>query len=440
MPISAIMPEESTEGGFFSIRLVHAGILMLGAVDFGYSMAFGAAAMEGIRHLSTREPLWASFFEVATSFMAIFGSVLTYFLLKVVRRRLLISIYGGAGTVFWLLLLAALPENGSSSHWFGIVLRGLSGVTVGGLSALLPVFLFDLAPAGHTGSFGTLFQLGVSLGFLLCDAISYHKHGSAKPYRILAGVGAVPTFLVAALVWLIDDAPDAQSEPDIPEIPETMRLPKHRWFFVVCTLLMIFQQTTGVNVVILTMTHFLEKTRGGTGMQVVGCIIGAFLIQKIGRRAVWALSLGVLTIVDGVFAISTVWLAGGNVRNQLSLSGFAIFFMFAYGLGAGPIPWFYVPETFPAPLRTIAMTVITTVNWILAFAVVVLQVTVLREYISNHREGLWGAFLSFEIVSAIGAVSGFYFVRNPEEWVRPLNVLHPDVARWMDNFAWGDKQ
>jgi MFS family permease len=410
------------EEGICSIRLVHAGILMLGAVDFGYNMAFGLPAIDSINHSFAVPPhdhTFTPLFQSATSFMAIFGPVLTYFLLKVVRRRLLISIYGFAGTLFWLLFLALDQNNYKYDNWFCVVLRGLSGITIGGFSTLLPVFMVELSPAGSTGFFGTLFQLAIALGFVLCYAIALPA--TKDVYRILAGVGAVQTFLIAALVWLIDDVQDDQKPSDTLAVLETLHSPGHMWNLVICILLMVFQQTTGVNVILILRSNKRREQRPvGAASHVVGCIIGAFLIKKIGRRFVWTLSLGVIAIADAVFAITRYYAPCSGHERWIG-----IVFLLLYGLGAGPIPWFFVPEIFPRSLRMMAMTMIATLNWILAFAVIITQVEIFKDdSCSGDKASLWKAFPFFAILSAGGAIFGFFFVRNPEAAAKKGQVLY----------------
>jgi hypothetical protein len=348
--------------------------------------------------------------------MAIFGPVFTYFLLKVVSRRLLISIYGFAGTLFWLLLASLRPYQEQHPSISAIILRGLSGVTIGGFSTMLPVFMIELAPRRSTGLFGVLFQFGISLGFFLCYSISKVQDQKVV-YSIMAGLGAVPTLLLAIFVWFIPEVPADWNEGDAAEIPdplmrlETLCAPHWMWSLTVCLFLMVFQQTTGVNVVILH--HIESKTKEiiPSGSQMGGCIIGAFLIQKIGPRAVWTLSLGVITIVDAVFTIIMVLAANGRHpvgKPEKFLDGMTVPFMVAYGLGAGPIPWSHVPDIFAKSLKMKAMTIIATLNWILAFTVVLVQVIIGKVEWSD----LWWAFLFFEILSAIGAAFGFYWVKS----------------------------
>jgi hypothetical protein len=44
--------------------------------------------------------------------------------------------------------------------------------------------------------------------------------------------------------------------------------------------------------------------------------------------------------------------------------------MMAFGIGAGPIPWFIVPEMFPTAVRAAAVAVAVTSNWVFTFVAI----------------------------------------------------------------------
>jgi hypothetical protein len=94
-------------------------------------------------------------------------------------------------------------------------------------------------------------------------------------------------------------------------------------------------------------------------------------------------------------------------------------FLLMYGLGAGPIPWFFVPERFPTPIRSYAMSIIACLNWFIAWGLINL-----RAQYADDLSG-WRAFLVFAILSLVGGVFGFFYVRNPEASVLHVQHLHP---------------
>jgi hypothetical protein len=81
--------------------------------------------------------------------------------------------------------------------------------------------------------------------------------------------------------------------------------------------------------------------------------------------------------------------------------------LFAFGLGAGPIPWFIVAETFPTVVRASANAVAAACNWLFASVVLFAFPTLESQF------GEWGSFLLFGVVSCAGTAFGLAFVTDP---------------------------
>jgi MFS family permease len=141
--------------------------------------------------------------------------------------------------------------------------------------------------------------------------------------------------------------------------------------------------------------------------QVVACVIGALLIEHLGRRFIWTLSLLAIAVTDAAYATTFL------ISSKAAQSGrLAIIFLFllSYGLGAGPIPWFLMPEQFERPIRAYAMSVIACVNWAIAFGLIFLWEKI-REYAEY-------VFPGFAALSLGGAVFGYCYAMNPEAAAR----------------------
>jgi hypothetical protein len=110
-------------------------------------------------------------------------------------------------------------------------------------------------------------------------------------YHIFVVVSAVPTFLIAALVWLIDEVTDDENPPDTPAVPETPPAPAQMWKMVMYILLMVVRQTTGVNVILIltfkqALSHALRLV--GTELHFAGCLAAHFnsdeVLTPMGRQ------------------------------------------------------------------------------------------------------------------------------------------------------------
>jgi hypothetical protein len=84
--------------------------------------------------------------------------------------------------------------------------------------------------------------------------------------------------------------------------------------------------------------------------------------------------------------------------------------LLSFGAGAGPIPWFIVPELFPDSVRASANALVVACNWIFSFAVVQLFPTM------ENGMGLAGVFILYGVASFVASLYGaFYLKRTREE-------------------------
>jgi MFS family permease len=184
-------------------------------------------------------------------------------------------------------------------------------------------------------------------------------------------------------------------------------------------LLQIFQQATGVNIILVFNSSF-DAPRAAFEeslpwlLQALAVVGGALVIEWIGRRAVLTGSLAVTALTDVAFAVVS---AAGADAHWAKYAVVCVF-MVGYGLGIGPIPLFYVAERFPQPLRAYALSLILCINWAGAFGMVRLCAAFQAELSG------WVAFAVFACASAGGALFAFFCVRNPEAQARRAQILY----------------
>jgi MFS family permease len=283
------------------------------------------------------------------------------------------------------------------------------------------------------GFFGSLNQVGISAGFVLCYTCK-----PALEWRGLAAFAAVINFLLVLLVWLVPESPAMLEErPTIAEIRDRLLTVNWLFWLFADVMVMVFQQTSGINAIIMNLTFLFTQNQKRLDMdanlasalasvaQVISGIIGSFLIERWKNRRIWILSLSLITITDIVYAII---LRQFKEEAPMWLCLVIIFlFLFGYGLGVGPIPWFLVPEMFPGALVPIAMAVVSCVNWILAFLLVQFRDKIIFD---EQWKVNWPVFLVFGLASFVGTIFGFYFVRDP-----PLPPRDPQRSSWADELG-----
>jgi MFS family permease len=280
-------------------------------------------------------------------------------------------------------------------------------------SSLTPLYIVELSPEDSVGFYGSLNQFAIALGFLICPLVSI-----GLGWREIAIVGAAIPASLAILIWLIPDSP--ASLPDVPaaqiEVIETIF--DRKWIpnLVVCCLLMVFQQLSGVNAILTNLVDLFNNTGVAIdsnvasaicgAAQVLACAVGGAFVDVLGRRVIWVISFGVCAAMAIVYAVICMHMIEREVNSAGPIVVIFIF-TFAYGIGAGPIPWFYVSEVFPAAVRAEASSIAAACNWLFAFGVLQSWPPI------EAAIGVPGGFWIFTGANVIAAVFGAIYIRNP---------------------------
>jgi MFS family permease len=381
-------------------------------------MGFPSAAIPAMKaewgEDSVSEIAW-TFLNSITALTAIFGPFVTKLLLSPLLkfgRRTSCFIIAITGAAFWLIMLG----HDQNHFYVGLISRALLGITIGAFSALQPMYIVELAPPDATGFFGTLAQLAVASGFVVVYLVSEWLN-----WKLTAVVGAVICGALALLVWLVPQSPadteEATTSVETTEPTESVFSGTYLCPLLVCIGFMFFQQLSGINAILTNLTELFERAKielsSGYASaitavaQVIATLSAGFMVEKLGRKFVWILSFGLVTLTDLLFGIAN-WPGLGDKFGAWAPIIVIFLNLLGFGLGAGPIPWFIVSEMFPTSVRATAVSIVSTSNWIIAFAVLQAFPSVMSGI------GLHGAMIMFSAVSLVGTVFGLFYVKNPE--------------------------
>jgi MFS family permease len=393
-------------------ELVYSLILALGSLTFGYVMGYpSSAVVEWKKQWFSIPELQFTFFTSVTTLTAIAGPFIANGLLSPslpLGRKKTTFIIAVAATIFWLLFLLLKEER----FWLGIVIRALLGLTVGAFSAVVPMYIVELAPEEVSGFFGSIHQLCVALGFVILYLVATWLN-----WKAVAVGGAIITGLLALLVWAVPEPVPKDLGANGEQVEKESPFQK-KWAprLILGALLAFFQQLSGINAILVNLIELFENARLdleptvasaiAASAQVLACLISGFLVDKLGRKLVWVVSFGGIAITDvlyGVTEVSSIKAAGTFPAWVPLLVIFVN--LLAFGAGAGPIPWFIVPELFPDSVRAPANAFVVACNWIFAFAVVQLFPTM------RSGMGLWGVFVLYGVVSFIAAIYGAFNIK-----------------------------
>ncbi|PZH06995.1 MFS transporter [Streptomyces sp. NTH33] len=368
------------------------------------------------------------------------------------RRPLL----AGLGVLFFLGIAAAAVAGGYAVLLLGRIIMGLA---VGGVSATVPTYLGEMAPAQVRGRVLSLNQLLVTIGLLASYLVNWAFSGSGQ-WRGMFWVGGIPSaLLVLACLWLpespvwsIAHGRTDQARKVLDEVTEpggadlvisrfgstdrgdgqrrggtgsrpggvwALLAPAVRPALLVGLILAALQQFSGIN----TILYYAPTIMGEAGLSaskaiyysvfigvinVIITVVAVNLVDRLGRRP---LLLGSLAGMGISIALLGVAFAAG--LSPLLMLVFMLLYIVAFGIGMGPVFWVLLGEIFPPAQRATGSSAGATVNWLSNFVVSLLFLPLISAI------GQAPAFWIFAVICALGMA----FVAK---WVPETRGRHAD--------------
>ncbi|MEB7503862.1 sugar porter family MFS transporter [Arthrobacter koreensis] len=384
-------------------------IATLGGFLFGYDTGVINGALPYMQDDLGLTPFTEGLITSSLLFGAAFGAVGAGQLAdRLGRRRLLLILavvfmLGAAGT-------AAAPGVGVM-----VLARVVLGLAVGGASAVVPMFLAELAPAARRGQLVTRDQLMIVSGQLaafVCNAVIGNIWGEeGNVWRWMLLVATLPAialwigmhFVPESPRWLgskgryaqmltalqkIRSAEEAQAEYDeIKGLAGTSRTGRLKdfaepWLLRVLLIgmgLSIVQQITGVNAIIYYGTQILADAGFGTEaaltaniangvVSVAAALLGIWLLGKVARRPMLITGLLGTTTTLALIGAASILMPEGTVRGFTVLSLTVLFLAFQQG-AVSPVTWLMLAEIFPLRVRGLGIGLSVFVQWMANFAV-----------------------------------------------------------------------
>ncbi|KAL2113952.1 hypothetical protein VUR80DRAFT_1530 [Thermomyces stellatus] len=329
--------------------------------------------------------------------------------------------------------------------------RYLSGVGVGAISVIAPLYQSEMAPKWIRGSLVCAYQLSITIGILIASIINIITHrleDGPAAYKIPLGLQLVwavvlsfgllilpetPRFLVkrgrnedAGLSLsrlrrldithpaLLDELQEivANHEYELTLGPDTyssvFKGSPHlgRRTLTGCGL-QILQQLTGINFIMYYSTTFFTgagihdpytKSLIINVINVVSTFPGMLVIESWGRRTlliVGAIGMAVCQLLIASFTAA----AGRDLESvaQTILIVFCAINIFFFAASWGPVAWVITSEIYPLKIRAKAMSISTSSNWLLNFALAYGTPFMVGDDSGSANIGpkvffLWGAF------------------------------------------------
>ncbi len=340
-----------------------------------------------------------------------------------------------------------------------LIFRLLSGMGVGVLVVVGPIFGSEFAPSRFRGAMVGAFQLAVAIGLELAywgnvifgkqtvwrDMFLWTVLPSVVLFTSLLFISDTPRWYFLkgsvskgerALAWVFHTPEIVQNESIriTKELAQTKDMPTERWSGLLMPNVRralvfgigfaIIEQLTGIKSVtyygptIFTYAGFSKsQALGATAwigiLTVCATIAGLILIDRWGRRPLILTSL--IGMAVSMTALGTAFVLG---KAAVSLAGLTVgsimLFHVSYSIGIGIMGWVLLPEIFPNRVRAQSQSVAKVVNWVAGLAVSLGFLSL------THAAGPSATFFIFALVVLAGLI--FTYQLAPETKGRPLEM------------------
>ncbi|KAJ8932363.1 hypothetical protein NQ314_014730 [Rhamnusium bicolor] len=320
--------------------------------------------------------------------------------------------------------------------------RLLAGLAVGGVFAILPVYVGEITTKINRGTLSATMSCAVCLGFLF--SYVFGPYLSVMLFNLILAIFPALFLVLFSVVgvecphyYLHKQQNDMAKaslqkirayvknevlEKELLEIQAKISEEGHGSIFdifrsrgatkafIVAVGLLIFQQFSGINAVLFYSQTIFKQTGASLEPAVCSIIIGSvqfasslvtpLIADRFGRKTILLYSATGMILSELPLGVYSYLKDHGT--NMETLSFLPIFlltiFIFSYNSGFGPIPWIVLGEIFPNKIKTIATSLVSCINWFLAFLITKYFDTMINTF--GMGQSFW-AFAVFCIVATV---------------------------------------
>jgi SP family sugar:H+ symporter-like MFS transporter len=367
------------------------------------------------------------------------------FVLPAWQKSLIVSILS-AGTFFGALLAGDLADwvgrrttiilgcivfivgviLQTASASLGLIVAGrlIAGFGVGFVSAIIILYMSEIAPRKVRGAIVSGYQFCITIGILLASCVDYatQNRTDSGSYRIPISIQILWALILGTGLLLLPESPRyfvkkgkieravevlarvrgqprdseyiqqelaeivANHEYEMKVIPQTGYFGSWANCFkgslfksssnlrrtILGTSLQMMQQWTGVNFVFYFGTTFFQSLHTISNPFLIGLIttlvnvcstpISFWTVERFGRRPL--LIWGALGMVICQFIVAIVGTANGSDAATKVLIAFICIYIFFFASTWGPGAWVLIGEIFPLPIRSRGVALSTASNWL----------------------------------------------------------------------------
>ncbi|MDF2036676.1 D-xylose transporter XylE [Cytobacillus oceanisediminis] len=392
-------------------------VAAIGGLLFGYDTAVISGAEKSLEIYLIDSLGLGSLAHGATTSSALIGCIIGglisgYFASRFGRKKSLIA----AAVLFFLSALgSAFPEflfftKGEPTISLLLTFnlyRIIGGIGVGLASAIVPMYIGEIAPADIRGRLVSFNQFMIIFGMLVVYFVNWGI-ASGRPLEWINDVGwrymfaseAIPALAFGLLLLLVPETPRylainnhddkalavltkingaAEAKTILGEIKKSVaasaNVPAEKLFaygklvIVIGILLSVFQQFVGINVALYYAPRIFESMGAAKDasmlqtivmgvINVIFTVVAILTVDKWGRKPL--LITGSIGMAIGMFGVAGM--AFSNIIGMGTLI-FIIVYTASFMMSWGPICWVLISEIFPNKIRGQAVAVAVAAQW-----------------------------------------------------------------------------
>ncbi|XP_039032279.1 sugar transporter ESL1-like isoform X1 [Hibiscus syriacus] len=451
------IPSSPAASSLTSVLVFSTFIAVCGSFCYGCSIGYSSPVQNGIMEdLSLSVSAYSVFGSIMT-IGGMVGAILSGKIADLIGRKRTMWFSDVFCTAGWLSI--AFAKN---ALWLDIG-RLLIGIGGGVICYVVPVYIAEITPKSHRGSFASANQLMTTCGFVLIFFT-----GTIISWRTLAMIGAIPCVVQTIGLFFIPESPRwlaksgrekefeaslkclrgkdsdiSEEASDIRVYMETLEQQTEESFLelfqrryanalIIGVGLMLLQQLGGNSAIAYyTGSIFNEASiSGNLGLQVLAIvqipasILGLFLMDRSGRRPLLLVSASGMCFACFLQGLSFCFKEFPDLKAltpSVAFTGTLIGATF-YSIGLGGIPWIIMSEIFPINVKAQAGSLVTLVNWSTAW-IITYSFNFMMEWSAA------GTFFFFMGISGLTVV--FTAMLVPETKGRTLEEIQASIARFL---------
>ena len=419
---------DNGSGKFYIYKI--ALVASIGGFLFGYDLVIISGALPFLEQSFSLTPAMKGFAVSSAILGAISGPLVGLWCADRLGRRKTMMLAS------FFFMVSAIGSGLAVGIWDFGLWRFLGGVGIGLAMMSSPIYIAELAPPQMRGVLVNVYQLSNLIGINLAVIAGYFFSFDGWGWRWMMFSEGVPTaFLILGLLaipesprWLVAQQRSGEAlkileringrkraEEELAEIHAGLQQevggdfrelfqPGIKTAFIIGTILMIFSQINGVNMMLLYAPTIMAEAGVSMGSSAIlssipvyfvifVCTLLAFpLIKKFSRRGLLITSVSLMALGHVVMAINLEqgWPPMYTLIPMFIGTG-------AFTLGFAPLSWIIVSEIFPTRIRSKALAVVCFFLYLSSFLIAQFF-PVITDYFTRNFGNASGVYVLFASV------------------------------------------